>query len=100
MFNNNKRDEMKNIYSKEHIKMYGKNLDYTFADIKNYLDGRKVDSLIFQLLDGRVSVSELDKAIKGFVREESESYTRGVLSQQNKDYNKQEDRISDDPEIR
>ena len=86
--------------SKEYIKQYGKKLSYSFDEIKEYLDTKDGNSLIFKLLDGRMTIAELNNEIKEFVKEESESHTRGILSQQNKDYWKQMDRTSDDPNIR
>ena len=63
--------------NKEHIKQYGKKLDYTFKQITEYMEeevGNR-DSLIFALLDGRKKISDLNKEIKTFFEEQSETYT-------------------------
>jgi len=57
-------------------------------------------SYLFMMLNKNLTIDEVREEVLEFVKEEQESYSRGVLSQQNKDYNRQEDRISDDPEIK
>tara|TARA_R110000824_G_scaffold279206_1_gene467462 strand:- start:242 stop:493 length:252 start_codon:yes stop_codon:yes gene_type:complete len=82
-----------------------KNLKYKFSDIQDYcerpmaLDNGAV-SYLFSLLDGRMTISELNKEIKDFVKEEIETSERQVRIQENRDYAIQENRISDDPEIK
>ena len=86
--------------SKEYIKQYGKKLSYSFDEIKEYLDTKDGNDLIFKLLDGRMTIAELNNEIKEFVKEEQESHERNIKIQENRDYAIQENRISDDPEIR
>ena len=86
--------------SKEYIKQYGKKLSYSFDEIKEYLDTKDGNGLIFKLLDGRMTIAELNNEIKEFVKEEQESHERNIKIQENRDYAIQENRISDDPEIR
>ena len=87
--------------SKEYIKQYGKKLSYSFDEIKEYLDTKEDgNSLIFKLLDGRMTIAELNNEIKEFVKEEQESHERNIKIQENRDYATQENRISDDPNIR
>ena len=88
--------------SKEYIKQYGKKLDYTFKQITEYMEtevGNR-DSLIFALLDGRKEISDLNKEIKTFFEQQSETYTRNILSQNERDYHNQMERTSDDPPIK
>ena len=86
--------------SKEYIKQYGKKLSYSFDEIKEYLDTKDGNDLIFKLLDGRMTIAELNNEIKEFVKEEQESHERNIKIQENRDYAIEENRISDDPEIR
>ena len=86
--------------SKEYIKQYGKKLSYSFDEIKEYLDTKDGNDLIFKLLDGRMTIAELNNEIKEFVKEEQESHERNIKIQENRDYAIQENRISDDPDIR
>ena len=86
--------------SKEYIKQYGKKLSYSFDEIKEYLDTKDGNSLIFKLLDGRMTIVELNNEIKEFVKDEQESHERNIKIQENRDYAIQENRISDDPDIR
>ena len=86
--------------SKEYIKQYGKKLSYSFDEIKEYLDTKDGNDLMFKLLDGRMTIAELNNEIKEFVKEEQESHERNIKIQENRDYAIQENRISDDPEIR
>ena len=86
--------------SKEYIKQYGKKLSYSFDEIKEYLDTKDGNSLIFKLLDGRMTIAELNNEIKEFVKDEQESHERNIKIQENRDYAIQENRISDDPDIR
>ena len=86
--------------SKEYIKQYGKKLSYSFDEIKEYLDTKDGNDLIFKLLDGRMTIAELNNEIKEFVKEEQESHERNIKIQENRDYAIQENRISDDTEIR
>ena len=82
-----------------------KKLDYSFKDIVEYcerpmsLNSGSI-SYLFSLLDGRMTISELNEEIKDFVKEENETSERQVRIQENRDYAIQENRISDDPEIR
>ena len=86
--------------SREYIKQYGKKLSYSFDEIREYLDDKDVNSLIFKLLDSRMTVAELNNEIKEFVKEEQESYERNIKIQENRDYAVQENKISNNPEIR
>ena len=86
--------------SKEYIKQYGKKLSYSFDEIKEYLDTKDGNDLIFKLLDGRMTIAELNNEIKEFVKDGQESHERNIKIQENRDYAIQENRISDDPEIR
>ena len=72
-----------------------------FDEIKEYLDTKEDgNSLIFKLLDGRMTIAELNNEIKEFVKDEQESHERNIKIQENRDYAIQENRISDDPDIR
>ena len=82
-----------------------KKLKYTFSEIQDFCSrpmalDNGAESYLFALLDGRMTVAELNNEIKEFVKEEQESDERNIKIQENRDYAIQENKISDDPEIR
>ena len=82
-----------------------KKLKYTFSEIQDFCSramalDNGAESYLFSLLDGRMTISELNEEIKDFVKEENETSERQARIQENKDYAIQENRISDNPEIR
>ena len=82
-----------------------KKLNYTFSEIQDFCVrpmalNNGAESYLFALLDGRMTVAELDNEIKEFVKDEQESHERNIKIQENRDYALQENRISNDPDIR
>ena len=82
-----------------------KNKKIEFNEVVDFCErpmalGSGAVSYLFMMLNKNLTIEEVREEVIEFIKEEQESYTRGILSQENKDYWAQEDRISDDPEIR